>query len=65
MNRKKTAWRAIKWLCRYLFVALLGFVGGGLLVYIIIVRNGPALELWHTEILSRDFTADKAANEIK
>lgn len=41
----------------HLLVAVLGFVLGALALYIIAVRSGPDLELWHTEELAAEFTA--------
>jgi alpha-beta hydrolase superfamily lysophospholipase len=48
----------------YLTVALLGFVLGVFALYTYRVRSGPSLELWHTEELTAEFTAEKA-DEIR
>ena len=43
----------------YLGVALLGFLIGGLSIYVYRVRSGPPLELWHTVELESEFTSDR------
>ena len=50
---KRTTW--------YLFWAALGFVAGAAMLYINTVRSGPPLEIWHTEKLTGEFTAERAA----
>jgi len=45
----------------YLGVAVLGFVAGVLLLYVLWVRSGPQLQLWHTVDLTEELTADRAA----
>ncbi len=40
-------------------VAFVGFVVGVLVLYILSVRSGPSLWIWHTEPLTEEFTADK------
>jgi alpha-beta hydrolase superfamily lysophospholipase len=42
-----------------LAVAFLGFIVGGLSLYILSVRNGPPLDLWHTVDLTAEFDADR------
>ena len=49
--------RVLLFLGRYLVVAVLGFIVGVLALYIYLVRSGPALELWHTEKLTGEFSA--------
>jgi alpha-beta hydrolase superfamily lysophospholipase len=44
----------------YLLVAVLGFGIGVLALYIHTKRSGPDLELWHTEKLTAEFTAQRA-----
>ena len=48
----------------YLAVAVMGFIGGGLLLYVVKVRSGPGLEVWHTTKLSAEFTEGMAGREI-
>ncbi len=48
----------------YLLVAIIGFLLGAAALYIIKVRGGPSLELWHTEELTAEFTA-RNADEIQ
>jgi len=43
----------------YLAVAALGFFAGALLLYILWVRSGPPVQLWHSVELSEEFTAEK------
>ncbi|MGB5999479.1 MAG: alpha/beta hydrolase [Thermoanaerobaculia bacterium] len=43
-----------------LLVAILGFVLGAVALYIVKVRGGPDLELWHTEKLTAELTARRA-----
>ncbi|MCZ6834463.1 MAG: alpha/beta hydrolase [Planctomycetota bacterium] len=52
--------RVLWFLGRYFLVALLGFVVGILGLYVYMVRSGPALEVWHTEILDGEFTSEHA-----
>jgi len=42
-----------------LTVAFLGFIVGGLSLYIHSVRSGPPLDLWHTVDLTSEFDADR------
>lgn len=42
-----------------LAVAFLGFIVGGLSLYIHSVRSGPPLDLWHTVDLDTEFDADR------
>jgi alpha-beta hydrolase superfamily lysophospholipase len=44
----------------YLLVAILGFVLGAVALYIIKVRGGPDLELWHIEEVTAEFTTRRA-----
>ena len=44
---------------RYGAVAVLGFVVGVSVVYVLLVRGGPPLEVWHTARLKEEFTADR------
>ena len=53
---KRTSW-CLLW-------ALLGFVIGATALYISSIRSGPPLELWHTEELTGEFTAEQA-DEIR
>ena len=55
--------RIFKRLALYLTVAALGFLLGAVSLYVHWVRGGPSLELWHTEVLDAEFTAE-TANEI-
>ncbi len=48
----------------YLGVALLGFVVGGLVLYVHLVRSGPPLRIWHTEELDSEYSA-RNAEEIR
>jgi alpha-beta hydrolase superfamily lysophospholipase len=57
--------RALKRLGRYLIVAVLGFIGGVAGIYVYWVRSGPPLELWHTEELSAEFTADGSVRSFE
>jgi alpha-beta hydrolase superfamily lysophospholipase len=41
-------------------VAVLGFVVGATALYIRWVRSGPSLQVWHTESLTAEFTAERA-----
>ena len=50
----------VKRLGLYLAVAVFGFVVGVAALYIYWVRSGPALQLWHTEVLAAEFTAERA-----
>ena len=54
----------VKRLGLYLAVAVFGFVVGVVALYIYWVRSGPALQLWHTEVLAAEFTVDRA-DEIR
>jgi alpha-beta hydrolase superfamily lysophospholipase len=54
----------LKRLVLYLTVAVLGFVLGVFALYLYWVRSGPSLELWHTEELTAEFSAEKA-DEIR
>ena len=54
----------VKRLSLYLAVAVLGFVVGVVALYIYWVRSGPSLQLWHTEELTAEFTAERA-DEIR
>jgi alpha-beta hydrolase superfamily lysophospholipase len=47
----------------YLLVAILGFVLGVVALYVVKVRSGPSLEVWHTAKLTAEFTA-RQADEI-
>jgi len=53
-----------KRLVLYLTVAVLGFVLGVLALYTYWVRSGPPLELWHTEELTAEFSAERT-DEIR
>lgn len=57
MRRFLTFLKRSSW---YLLWALLGFVVGAAMLYIQTVRSGPPLEIWHTEKLTGDFTAERA-----
>ncbi len=54
----------VKRLGLYLAVAVFGFVVGVVALYIYSVRSGPSLQLWHTEALTAEFTAERA-DEIR
>jgi len=54
----------LKRLILYLSVAALGFVAGATALYIYWVNSGPSLQLWHTEQLTGEFTAERA-DEIR
>ncbi len=54
----------VKRLGLYLAVAVFGFVVGVAALYIYWVRSGPSLQLWHTEELTAEFTAERA-DEIR
>jgi alpha-beta hydrolase superfamily lysophospholipase len=56
--------RIVRRLALVLGVAVLGFVSGAFALYVIFVRSGPALELWHGAELTAEFTADRA-DEIR
>jgi alpha-beta hydrolase superfamily lysophospholipase len=50
---------------RYLSVAALGLGAGVLLLYLLQLRGGPPLELWHKEVLESEFslaTADRVTS---
>ncbi len=36
-----------------------GFLVGAALLYIHVVRSGPPLQIWHTEELTAEFTAER------
>ncbi len=50
----------VKRLGLYVAVAVLGFVVGATALYIHWVRSGPSLRVWHTEMLTAEFTAERA-----
>jgi alpha-beta hydrolase superfamily lysophospholipase len=50
----------VKRLGQYLTVAVLGFVLGVVALYVQWMRSGPALQVWHTENLTTEFTAERA-----
>ena len=52
--------RLIKKVFRYLATAVLGFLIGGLSLYIHSVRSGPPLEAWHQVELQEEFSLDRA-----
>ena len=56
--------KILKRLGLYLTVAALGFVGGATVLYLYWVNLGPPLQLWHTEHLAGEFTAERA-DEIR
>jgi alpha-beta hydrolase superfamily lysophospholipase len=62
---KSATLRLLKRLALYLAVALAGFIGGGLALYIVIIRSGPTLQLWHTEKLTAEFTAQETADTVQ
>jgi len=45
-------------------IAVLGFVLGAFALYAHIVRSGPPLEIWHTEVLDAEYSA-KTAGDIR
>lgn len=53
--------RTVKWLGRYLAVALLGFLLGVLLLYVWWVRSGPPVQPWHQVELEEELTAANAS----
>ena len=61
----KHAARIVKRLLVYLVVASLGFVVGGSVLTITMVRRGPSLHIWHTEKLTAEFTAEKAKDDVR
>jgi hypothetical protein len=54
----------VKRLILYLTVGVLGFVVGAFALYVILVRAGPPLQLWHTEKLTSEYS-EKNADEIR
>ncbi|MFQ5993452.1 MAG: alpha/beta hydrolase [Acidiferrobacterales bacterium] len=54
----------VKRLGLYLAVAVFGFLVGAAVLYVHLVRSGPPLQLWHTEALTAEFTAERA-DEIR
>jgi len=56
--------RFITRLFRYLATAVLGFLVGGLSLYIHSIRSGPPLEAWHNVELQEEFSLD-SADEIE
>ena len=52
--------RIVKRLSLNLTVAVLGFVVGMFALYVYLLRSGPPLQLWHTEILTAEFSAENA-----
>jgi esterase/lipase len=56
--------RLTKHLGLYLTVAVLGFLIGGLALYIHLVRSGPPLQIWHTETLDSEYS-EQNAEEIR
>ncbi len=54
----------LKRLGLYLSVAVFGFIVGATALYIYWVNSGPSLQLWHTEQLAAEFTAERA-DEIR
>ena len=57
MKRITKFFKRLGW---YLTVAVLGFVAGATTLYIYWVNTGPELQLWHTEELAAEFTAERA-----
>jgi alpha-beta hydrolase superfamily lysophospholipase len=45
----------------YLSIAVLGFIAGALLLYVLWVRSGPPVQLWHTVTLAEEFSAEQAS----
>lgn len=54
--------RFLKLLILYLTVGGLGFVAGAFVLYVVIVRGGPPLQLWHTETLTSEFSQENAGS---
>ena len=54
----------VKRLILYVAVGVLGFVVGGFALYVIVVRGGPPLQLWHTEKLTAEYSQENA-DEIR
>ena len=52
----------LKRLALYVIVGVVGFVLGVFALYTYWVRSGPSLEIWHTEVLDAEYSADKAGN---
>ena len=50
---------SLKKTLRYLGVAILGFVIGGVSLYVHRLRSGPPLELWHSVQLTSEFSVDR------
>ena len=52
-------------LLRYAAIAAIGFLVGILALLVVRVRSGPDLQIWHTERLSEEFTAEKGKDGIR
>lgn len=60
MRRTRTL-RILKKTLVYLTVAVLGFIVGGVSLYVHSVRGGPPLEQWHTVDLTSEFDRDRSS----
>ncbi|NBC49120.1 MAG: alpha/beta fold hydrolase [Gammaproteobacteria bacterium] len=52
--------RLLKRFSLWALIAALGFLTGVVVLYVLWVRSGPAVELWHTVELTEEFRADQA-----
>lgn len=52
--------RLLKRLGLWALIAALGFLTGVIFLYVLWVRTGPPVQLWHTVELEQEFTADRA-----
>lgn len=52
--------RLLKRLGLWALIAALGFLAGVIVIYVLWVRSGPAVQLWHEVELEEEFTADRA-----
>ena len=56
--------RIFKRAALYSTIGALGFAVGVVAVYVYWVNSGPALQLWHTEQLTAEFTAERADDTL-
>ncbi len=64
MNPLRLLKRLLKRLGLWILIATLGFLTGVVVIYVLWVRSGPPVQLWHTVELEEEFSAERA-NEIR
>ncbi|MCF8015031.1 MAG: alpha/beta fold hydrolase [Chromatiaceae bacterium] len=60
MNPLRALKRLLKRLGLWALIATLGFLTGVVVLYVLWVRSGPPVQLWHTVELEEEFNADRA-----